>query len=87
MRIFKAEYIGGISHLIGETALCRLVEGELLVQFDNRELTLNGKPIKWTEVENDHSRFDSRVEFTQDVSSCLGFGWHKFDKEDFVRIW
>lgn len=36
--MFKAEYIGNISHLIGETALCSLVDGELLVQFDNREL-------------------------------------------------
>ena len=84
--MFKAEYIGSISHLIGETSLCRLVDGRLYVQFDNRELTLNGKLIKWTEVENDTSSFDSRVEFTQDIRHCLGIGWHEFDKDDFVRI-
>ena len=81
--MFKAEYIGSISHLIGETALCRLVEGEVLAQFDNRELET------WQIKEVVCFDSDRQAPYVEYVDKPIRWwkGWHKFDKDDFVRIW
>lgn len=68
-------YIGPLAHLKGKTALCRNTpeEGWVAAQFDDRTLTLSGKPIPRR----------SKAKPFELPHDALAYGWHAFKRSDF----
>lgn len=87
-------YTGGIKHLEGKTALLRDTEpfdrDKVLAQFDEHTLTRSGGPLPTVEVleYEPHARFPTTHEelAAQPNHDCLAFGWHEFDRNDFLEF-